>query len=108
IGQSLEKIAGAPEKICVNGGLTKSPLWVQILADVFGQEIHLSDTPYSAAWGAAWTALVGAGKAASLEEIKQNLPARKVVQPDPERHVQYKVIFEQYERLAKDLQFYFK
>ncbi|GIN72569.1 gluconate kinase [Bacillus sp. J14TS2] len=107
IGQSLEKLAGPPKKICVNGGLTKSSLWVQILADVFAQEIHLSDTPYSAAWGAAWTALVGVKKVDSFEEIKDNLPAGKVVQPNLTRHEQYKSIFKKYERLAKDLQAYF-
>lgn len=107
IGQSLEKLAGPPKKICVNGGLTKSSLWVQILADVFGQEIHLSDTPYSAAWGAAWTALVGVEKVGSFEEIKDNLPTGKVVSPNRLRHEQYKRIFKQYERFGKDLAAYF-
>lgn len=107
IGQSLEKLAGPPKKICVNGGLTKSPLWVQILADVFGQEIHLSDTPYSAAWGAAWTALVGVEKVDSFEEIKDNLPAGKVIYPNPSQHEQYQRIFKRYERFGKDLAAYF-
>src|SRR5699024_10427138 len=44
ISQSLENIAGPPEKITVNGGLSKSKIWVQIMADIFGKEIHLSDT----------------------------------------------------------------
>ena len=54
IGKSLETVAGEPKKISVNGGLSQSPLWVQIMADVFGKEIHLSDTHHNAAWGAAW------------------------------------------------------
>ena len=103
IGKSLEEIAGKPKKISVNGGLSKSPVWVQIMADVFGQEIHLSDTHHNAAWGAAWTALVGTGRAQSFEAIKDNIPAGKVVQPDQKNHKTYTAIYEKYEALAKDI-----
>ncbi|PAV30617.1 gluconate kinase [Virgibacillus profundi] len=108
IGKSLEEIAGKPEKISVNGGLTKSSLWVQIMADVFGKEIHLSDTHHNAAWGAAWTALVGIGKVGSFEEIKKNLPAEKVVQPNRQNHEVYLKVYEKYEAIAKNLAVYFE
>jgi len=107
IGKSLEEVAGAPEKISVNGGLTKSPLWVQIMADVFGKEIHLSDTHHNAAWGAAWTALVGIDRAASFEAIKENLPAGKVVKPNQENHECYMEIYRKYEQISNDLAVYF-
>ncbi|RDW21889.1 gluconate kinase [Oceanobacillus arenosus] len=107
IGKSLEKIAGKPKKISVNGGLSKSGLWVQIMADVFGQDIHISDTHHNAAWGAVWTGLVGIGKAESFEAIKENLPAEKVVHPNMENHELYLQVYEKYERLARDLAVYF-
>jgi len=107
IGKSLEKIAGKPKKISVNGGLSKSPLWVQIMADVFGQDIYISDTHHNAAWGAAWTALVGIGKAESFEGIKENLPAEQVTKPNMENHALYLQVYEKYEKLAKDLAVYF-
>ncbi|MBU8906349.1 gluconokinase [Desertibacillus haloalkaliphilus] len=100
IGQSLEQIAGKPTKISVNGGLTKSPLWVQIMADMFGQEIYLSDTHHNAAWGAAWTALVGIKKADSLEAIKEKLPSETVVQPNLDNHAKYKALYEKYEDIG--------
>ncbi|UJL46962.1 gluconokinase [Virgibacillus sp. NKC19-16] len=103
IGKSLEEIAGKPEKISVNGGLAKSPLWVQIMADVFGQEIYLSDTHHNAAWGAAWTALVGIDKIRSFEAIKENMPAEQVIQPNRENHAKYIEIYEKYKKIAKDL-----
>ncbi|RKQ32286.1 gluconokinase [Oceanobacillus halophilus] len=103
IGKSLERIAGAPEKISVNGGLTKSLLWVQIMADLFGKEIYLSDTHHNAAWGAAWTALVGIGKANSLEDIKSSLPSEKVIEPNMENHEVYQRIFNTYEKLAANI-----
>lgn len=107
IGKSLEELAGEPEKICVNGGLSRSPLWVQIMADVFGKEIHLSDTHHSAAWGAAWTALVGIGKVESFDEIKENMPIEKVIQPNMENHEKYARIYAKYEKIVKDLAVYF-
>ncbi|MFA1819971.1 gluconokinase [Virgibacillus oceani] len=107
IGKALEEISGQPKKISVNGGLAKSPLWVQILADVFGEEIHLSDTHHNAAWGAAWTALVGIGKANSFEDIKKNMPAEKVVEPNLEDHEVYQRIYKKYQGITKDLAKYF-
>ncbi|GAB3045746.1 gluconokinase [Virgibacillus ainsalahensis] len=103
IGKSLEEIAGEPKKISVNGGLTKSKLWVQIMADVFGKEVHLSDTHHNAAWGAAWTALVGIGKVNSFDEIKRNMPPEKVVKPNMENHEVYTGIYTKYEKIAKDI-----
>lgn len=107
IGQALERQAGEPEKIFVNGGLARSPLWVQMLADVFGKEVYLSESHHSAAWGAAWTALVAIEKVSSFEEIKQNIPIEAIVKPNPETHEIYAEAFKKYEMIARDLAKYF-
>lgn len=107
IGQTLESLAGKPTKISVNGGLTRSPLWVQILADVFGQSVYVSDTHHNAAWGAAWTALVAIQKVDSFEEIKQNLPKEQVIEPNMKNHAIYKEIYKKYEAIGNDLAKYF-
>ncbi|MEH7276037.1 gluconokinase [Neobacillus vireti] len=103
IGKALERIAGAPEKIYVNGGLARSPLWLQMMADVFNAEIYVPESHHSAAWGAAWTALVGIGKVDSFEEIKKNIPMGEAVLPNKENSKVYKEIYENYEKLAKDM-----
>src|SRR5699024_6258199 len=103
IGQSLEKQAGKPNKIFVNGGLARSPLWIQILANVFVQEVYVSESHHSAAWGAAWTALVAIQEVESFAKIKGNILIKKVVQPDPMEHDQYAQIFQKYEAIARDL-----
>ncbi|MEH7142324.1 gluconokinase, partial [Priestia megaterium] len=89
IGKSLEKLAGEPQKIYVNGGVSKSPVWIQIMADIFGKEIHVAKTHHSAAWGAAWTALLAIDKVGSFEEIKENLPMGKVIIPNEDNHKIY-------------------
>lgn len=103
IGQSLEKLAGKPKKITVNGGLSRSKLWVQIMADVFGQEIYVSETHNNAAWGAAWTALVATGKAENFAGIKENLPKEIEFKPNMDRHKQYQSIYEKYVQIGTDL-----
>jgi gluconokinase len=103
IGKALERLAGEPKKIYVNGGLARSPLWLQMMADIFEAEIYVSESHHSAAWGAAWTALVGIGKVDSFEEIKKNIPMGSGVVPNKENSKRYKAIYENYEKLAKEM-----
>lgn len=107
IGKSLENIAGKPKKITVNGGLSKSDIWVQMLADLFGQNIYLSDTHHNVAWGAAWAALVGISRVHSFEEVKGSLPREKVVTWSPFNHEKYMAVYQKYEKLANGLEEYF-
>ncbi|MEH7247313.1 gluconokinase [Neobacillus niacini] len=103
IGKALERLAGEPKKIYVNGGLARSPLWLQMMADIFEAEIYVSESHHSAAWGAAWTALVGIGKVDSFEEIKRNIPMGNPVLPNKENSKVYQAIYENYEKLAKNM-----
>ena len=59
----LMKSAGLAEitQVRVSGGGAKSPLWRQILADVFNSELVTINTTEGAAYGAALLAGVGAG-----------------------------------------------
>jgi gluconokinase len=103
IGKSLEELAGAPDKIYVNGGLSRSKLWIQMLADVFGKEVYVSESHHSAAWGAAWTGLVALGKVSSFENIKENIPMGSPVIPNEDSHKTYRDIYKKYEMIAKDI-----
>ncbi|HZH62810.1 MAG TPA: gluconokinase [Metabacillus sp.] len=103
IGQSLESLAGAPEKIYVNGGLSRSKLWLQMLADIFGKKVYVSKSHHSAAWGAAWTGLVALGIVPSFEKIKDNIPMSSPIIPNDNSHNTYLEIYKKYEALAKDI-----
>lgn len=72
-----------------------------MMADVFGADIYVSENHHSAAWGAAWTALVATGKVSSFEEIKRNIPMGEAVKPNPENRKRYKHVYEQYEKTVK-------
>ncbi|WP_226670682.1 gluconokinase [Metabacillus litoralis] len=103
IGQSLENLTGSPDKIYVNGGLSRSDLWLQMLADVFGKEVYVSESHHSAAWGAAWTGLVALGKVPSFEEIKENIPMNSPIIPNENNHKIYLNIYKKYALLVKDI-----
>ncbi|ENH96643.1 carbohydrate kinase FGGY [Gracilibacillus halophilus YIM-C55.5] len=107
IAQSLEDIAGKPKTISVNGGLSKSPFWVQMVADVFGHPIQLADTHHAAAWGAAWTSLVAIGEVPSFESIKENIPINYIVEPNEERHRRYQEMFQTYHNVARTITRFF-
>ncbi|WP_100407551.1 gluconokinase [Bacillus solitudinis] len=103
IGKSLERLAGVPEKIYVNGGLAQSTLWLQMLADVFGKNVYVSESHHSAAWGAAWTGLVALGNVSSFEQIKEHIPMNAPILPNETNHKAYAKIYQKYELLAKDI-----
>jgi xylulokinase len=58
---------GTITQVRVSGGGAKSPLWRQILADVFETELVTVNTTEGAAYGAALLAGVGAGKWPNVE-----------------------------------------
>ncbi|WP_211746142.1 gluconokinase [Paenibacillus sp. Marseille-Q4541] len=103
IGRALEEIAGTSLKIYVNGGLSRSRLWLQMMADIFEAEIYVSENHHSAAWGAAWTAMVSVGRVTSFEAIKDNIPMSTPVVPNQENSKRYKEIYHHYETLANTI-----
>jgi gluconokinase len=51
--KKLEHAAGAVHTLHVSGGMVRSPMWMQMLADVTGKEVRLLHTEDASAIGAA-------------------------------------------------------
>lgn len=100
IGSSLQTKQEGTRKIYVNGGLSRSPIWLQMMADVFNAEIYVSENHHGAAWGAAWTGLVALKLVPSFAEIKHNIPMGEPTLPNAERVQIYAELYRNYERLA--------
>jgi xylulokinase len=56
------------KQIRASGGGAKSPLWRQIQADVFGQEVVTINAEQGPAYGVALLAAVGAGSYKNIQE----------------------------------------
>jgi gluconokinase len=102
--QALQECIGKPKSIQATGGLAKSHLWRQILADVFAQEITVPASYESTCLGAAVLGLYALKKIQSLNAVSQMLGASEQHQPLPENVEIYQKIMPLYTRLLHHLQ----
>lgn len=110
-GFELMKSAGLGQitQVRVSGGGAKSPLWRQILADVFGCELVTVNTTEGAAYGAALLAAVGAGEFSSVESACETvIQVTGSTRPDRERVKAYDTIYPLYRELYPALTSTFK
>ena len=76
--------------IRASGGATRSALWTQIQADVYGIPVQLLEEPEAGALGAAMLGGVGAGVFSSVAEAESAMVrVARTVEPDPRRHKDY-------------------
>ncbi|HVO31268.1 MAG TPA: gluconokinase [bacterium] len=83
-------IGSEPEVIASGFALVKSPVWIQILADVLGRPIVRSPWKEASARGAAMLALVAGGIAKDLTAISSQMEMGEPVAPSRARHELYK------------------
>jgi L-xylulokinase len=85
------------KRIVATGGSMQSPVWSQLVADVFNREIELSDTQESGARGVALLAGVSIGKFNSVESaIKSAVRIKGTVKPNSERKMLFMNRYSQY------------
>jgi xylulokinase len=90
---SLDAMEGAG--IVVNelraiGGGAKSPVWLQLKADIFGKRVVAMDVSEAACLGVAILAGTAIGRFASVQEgARQMVRAQKVYEPDMDKHERY-------------------
>jgi len=85
-------------EIRVTGGLTSSPIWLQIAADMFGSPIVVPESTEGSARGAAILAIIALGLRSSIEDFAELGVAQKHVHPREEIHAYYQ---EQYQKFQK-------
>jgi gluconokinase len=101
IASALEPFA--PDALFVASGhaLRYSPTWLQILADVLGRPVAVSETSEASTRGAALLALEATGKIQSIEEF--SVPAEKVFEPNMSHHKIYQQGLERQQRIYEKL-----
>ncbi len=88
------------DEIRVTGGGAKSPVWRQIIADVFGAAITSVNTTEGAAYGAALLAGVGASEWQSVAEAcAATIQSVETVKPNLDYARQYDQVYEVYRKL---------
>jgi FGGY-family pentulose kinase len=88
------------DRIFVGGGGAKSPVWLQIHADVLQKPIHLTRETESCALGSALIAAVAAGFFPDFDSAARAMVAiERVVEPNTAVRPVYDDLFERYVRL---------
>lgn len=102
--ENLRLAAMPVEQMWMIGGATRSPLWPQIVADVTGVPLSLSQYTHGPALGAAILAGLGLGVFDSVEKGQSMFPAtaRQITADDTHRAT-YDEQFAAYQRMAKVL-----
>jgi gluconokinase len=98
IAEIVEKNSGGYDRVMASGGFIVSPVWVQIMADIFGRNVHVQATDDASAVGAALIGFRAIGSTPLFE-----FPEEKVFQPDPARHTLYQKYFSVYKDLYPHL-----
>lgn len=92
------------ERVFVGGGGAKSPLWLQIHADVLQRPIHLTRETESCALGAAMAAALAAGIYPDFDSAaKSMVQIERVVEPDGRNVEAYNDLFSRYVSLYHSL-----
>ncbi len=66
---AMEEIIGRPTKIHATGGFSRSPLWRQMMADIFDQEVVIPESYESSCLGAVVLGLYALGKTDTLDIV---------------------------------------
>ena len=101
--QVLKDFTDKMEDIVVIGGGAKSPLWSQIVCDVFGLEVKQPANAESS-FGGALLAGVGVGAFANeLEAAGRCIRMKRTYRPDPGNHAKYDQLFAIYKEVAQTM-----
>ena len=97
----LDAMGLAGDEIRVVGGGARSPLWLQMKADVTGRTVRVMASDESTALGAAMLAGVGAGTFAGLDEAVESVgrPGAGAYEPDPDTAQAYDDAYGRYRAL---------
>lgn len=92
------------DRIFVGGGGARSPLWLQIHADILQRPIHLPRDPESCSLGAAMAASLAAGIYPDFDAAGRAMVAiDRVLEPDPRAAAIYDPLFNRYVDLYRAL-----
>ncbi|RYY20420.1 MAG: gluconate kinase, partial [Chitinophagaceae bacterium] len=81
VSNSLEETMGAITNVYASGGFVKSPTWVQILCDILGKKIYITDTADASSIGAAMLGLYATNVIVRVEDAAKFLTIQKTYLP---------------------------
>lgn len=91
-----------PSRILAAGGGTKNRMWMQMIADITGVSVAIAKETAGASYGDALMAAIGVGHYRDFASLKNVIRIETMLEPDPERTLQYKKLRPVFDRLYRD------
>ncbi len=104
--EQLEDVAGARiSRLALGGGMSHSPLFAQILADVMGRSVDVARTPETSALGAATVASPALGLHDTIESAAEEMARpMRVVEPSVHASAIYEDCYGRWCEMAAQLE----
>jgi len=100
VSESIQSMLnGQFNEIRVTGGLTSSPLWLQIAADMFGTPIVVPESAEGSARGAAILAIISLGLKSNIEDFADLVITQRRVHPREEIHAYYQKQYQIFKKI---------
>ncbi len=100
---ALEELIGVPKQIKATGGFARSPLWRQMMADIFDQEVTVPESYESSCLGAIVLGMEALGEIDSLSIVSDLVGDTFSHQPNKENVLIYSELLPIYIRLSRKL-----
>jgi xylulokinase len=102
--ESFEKLGLELKEVRITGGGTKSDLWNQMQADIYGKSVSKLGVGEATVLGAAILGGVGAGVFGSIEEgVEKMVTIESQYEPNAENHAVYNEVFDIYRNIYHSL-----
>ena len=92
--EAMAALRISPSAFHATGGFTHSPLWLQMMADVFRREIGVPARAEGTALGAALLGMVALGTFADIDEAAATVTVRERRRPDADTAAVYDAVFD--------------
>jgi gluconokinase len=103
VAGSLEEVIAPIKNIYASGGFIQSKQWLQMLTDIFGKRISITDTADASAVGAAILGMKATGMISDISEAASTQEIKEVFEPDMQKHELYRVNYAVYTSLYEKL-----
>lgn len=101
---AMEEQIGQPRKIQATGGFARSPLWRQMMADIFDQKVIIPESIESSCLGAVILGLYALGKIDSFDVVKEMIGGTHEHTPRQDHAAIYKELLPIYIRISRKLE----
>jgi gluconokinase len=104
IMEALQEMDISIREASASGGFTRSSLWLQIVSDVLGIDLNVPKWGETSAVGAAFWAMLGAGRVKSIEEFSSMVKIGERFSPIQENRGPYERTYAVYKELYSALE----